>query len=245
MAERFFNQSMTLMEMDGALEDALSAPRRDIRIFADLPLTEEDFYLLVNKLAAVKNDMALINRYKISVITAWVFALRYGYCSKWNCRYMAEKHVDVPQYSRRQFLDICNNVFVDYGIAMYFSEIHNEEELYTMLVVHAGIPDRISENFCVILEELLQTGDIDKALWQVDWYMDGRLKEKAELSDRAFLGNLINTAVNIMRDCMTDEYGEEDLLRRYPLTSSRLIRLCVDWVDKRKAEYERIMRSAV
>lgn len=245
MAEGLFSRGMTLREMDGVLEDVLSTPRREIRIFADLPITEEDFYLLEDKLVAVKSNLALIERYKISIVTAWVFALRYGHCSRLDCRHIVERHTEVPQYSKRQFLDICNNVFADYGIAMYFSEIHNEEELYTMLVVHAGIPDRVSERFCILLEDLLRTGDIEKAMWRMNCYMDGGLRETANLSDNVFLKNLINTASDIMRDCLEDRYGTEDLLRRYPLTSSKLIHVCADWADKRKGAYECLMRSAV
>lgn len=236
MAEGLFSKDMTLMEMDSVLEKALSKNRREIRILADLPLSEGDYNLLVEKLTAVKGNMTLVQRYRISVVAAWVFALHYEYSSKVDCRYIIEERAGVPQYSFRQFIDICNSVFVDYGVAMYFSEIHNEQELYTMVVAHAGIPDQISEGFCMLLEELIQSRDIEKAMRRMDGYADGQLRNMADLSSRTFLENLVNTAASIMRDCRQEGCKEEDLCRRYPLTSSRLIHLCVSWVEKRNEE---------
>ena len=244
MAERLFNKNMTLNDMDNVLERALSMNRQDVRIIADLPVSEEDYNILITRLAPVKSNMALLQHYRISVVTAWVFALHYEQYKKADCRYIIEEW-KIPQYSYRQFLDICNSVFADFGILMYFAEIHNEEELYNMVITHAGIPDYISGHFCILLEDLVETGDMKKALGKMRGQIGGRLKYALDLTSYTFLEGLLDTAANIMWECKHDIYTEEDLRNRYPLVSSRLIHLCADWVEKQKEVYGCVMQPAV
>ena len=154
MAEGLFKRDMTLTEMNHVLERALSADWPGVRIIADLPVSKEDYYILKEGLAPVKSNLPLLQHYRVSMVTAWVFAQHYEDAKKVDCRYMVEKWARIPQYSSRQFVNICNSVFVDYGAGLYFSEIHTEQELDRMVAAHAGIPERTPGRFRIRMGDL-------------------------------------------------------------------------------------------
>lgn len=153
MAEGLFNRDMTLTEIDHVLERALSVGWPGIRIIADLPVSEEDYYILQEGLDPVKSNLELLQYYRISLVTAWVFALHYEKRKKMDCKYMMEKWARIPQYSARQFVNICNSVFVDYGAGLYLSEIRTEQELNRMVAAHAGIQERTPGRFRIYVED--------------------------------------------------------------------------------------------
>ena len=75
MKEGLFEKNMSLSEMDAVLEHFLTEESSTIRILVDIPLTEEEYIQLSDKLIGMKRNMANIQRYRISMLMAWAYAL--------------------------------------------------------------------------------------------------------------------------------------------------------------------------
>lgn len=232
----YLQESMSLMEMDATLDRMLEKSSKSARIITDLPLTMEDIQELLNKLAVIQHDMELVERYRISIVTAWAYALRYENLKKDDYRSIVEKLDQIPQYSIRRFFEICGAVFADYGLVMYYSEIQRKEELYTMITVHAGIPEYAAERFYPLLDQLRDKSDLSEGMNKMDQYLEGKLVHIAGVSSREILQNLLQTAVNLMGDCREGKYTEKELRRRYPLTSTRLIKGCLNWAKNKAGD---------
>lgn len=236
MADTLFQKGMSLTQMDAVLESLLKEHTFGIRILADLPVTAEDYILLLERLKLVNNDMEMVEHYRISVLTAWIFSLRYENCGRRDYASIVDDLAAIHQYSIRQFFAICNSVFNDFDLVTYFSEIRNFQELYSMIVVHAGIPEQMGEYFCGVVEQLMKEHDIKRAMQQITSYLDSGLRQVAGFVDQAFLEKLLQTAADIMLDCQTGDYTEEELHLRYPHTASEVIRLCIEWSRKKQPE---------
>ena len=228
MAGTLFQKDMSLTQMDQILEGMLLERDFGIRILADLPVTAEDYLLLLERLKAIKTDMGLVECYRLSMLTAWIFSLRYENVGRKDYAYIVDELAALKQYSIRHFFEICNSVFNDYDLVTYFSEIRSFKELYSMIVVHAGIPEQMGDYFCDVLEKLVRTHDIKKAMEQMTDYLDNGLERVAGFVDRAFLEKLLQTAAEIMQDCRNGEYTEEELQQKYPHTAGGVIRLCMN-----------------
>lgn len=236
MANTLFQEDMSLAQMEQTLESVLLKHDIGIRILADLPVTAEDYVRLLEALKVVQNDMEMVERYRLSVVTAWIFSLRYEHFGRKDYAHIVDELAALKQYSVRQFFAICNSVFNDFDLVTYFPEIRTFKELYSMVVVHAGIPEQMGEYFCQVIEKLMQDRDMSKAMESITEYLARGLEQVAGFVDRAFLEKLLQTASEIMKDCQTGEYTEEALQKRYPHTAGGIIRLCIEWSRKKQPE---------
>ena len=129
MKEGLFEKNMSLSEMDAVLEHFLTEESSTIRILVDIPLTEEEYIQLSDKLIGMKRNMANIQRYRISMLMAWAYALYYGRGeSKEYCEIMSGLD-EMPQYFTRQFFRLCSRTFEEFGLNTYFPEICSKQQL--------------------------------------------------------------------------------------------------------------------
>lgn len=223
-----FNDSMKLFEMDGILEQYVTDGENAVRIITDIPLTIEDYKLLVEQLDQASADMEMLSRYRLSMVVAWAFALRHETAGM-EYVHMLEKLKKLPQYSIRAYYEVCNSVFLDYNLISYFNEIKNAKDLYSVMLVHAGIPETMSEQFLRLVDELRKSKDIERALRLMSTYMGGQLAFLSTFVERKLLKELLMTATEIMDDCCEESMSMEGLLDKYPNSSSRLIREILEW----------------
>lgn len=224
---------MTLVDMDAVLEQFLTRNSSTVRILADIPLTQEEYSQLLSRLSRLKRDMATVQRYRLCVLMAWTYALHYGEESARQYHLIMEELDGLPQYFVRQFLKVCANTFEDFGLNTYYPEINSRQQLYGMMVAQAGIPDTMTPAFCELLEQLLEGKPLMDAMEEMKEVCNEQLGQVADAANTRFLENLLLSAKEIMRDCKSGMYTEEELLKKYRITSSRLIHSCWCWAQER------------
>lgn len=231
MEERLFEEGMTLSEMDAVVERYLTEKGSSVRILVDIPLTEDEYIQLSDKLLGTERNMTTIQRYRISMLLAWAYALYYGKEeSKEYCAIMSGFN-RLPQYSTRQFFTICSRTFEEFGLNTYFTEIHSKPQLYGMMVAQAGISELMAPHFCRLLDELLDGKPVAEAMEEMERTNNAQLEDVAVVSSYHFLENLLLTARELMRDCHSEKYTEAELRDKYSITSSRLIHTCLAWAQ--------------
>lgn len=233
MAEKLFEKNMTLAEMDAVLEQFLTENSFAVRILADIPLTEEEYRQLLGKLSVLERDMATMQRYRLCVLMAWTYALYYGEEDAQYYHVLMEEMDGIPQYFVRQFLKVCGSTFEDFGLNTYYSEINSKQQLYSMMVAQAGIPEMMAPMFCRILDELVEGKPVKEAMEAMKGARNEQLGYTADAANSRFLENLLLSAREIMRDCQSGDYTEEELQKKYRITSSRLIHTCWRWAQER------------
>lgn len=233
MAEKLFKKNMTLVEMDAVLEQFLAENSSAVRILADIPLSEEEYILLLDRLSRAGRDMATMQRYRLCVLMAWAYALHYGEESAVQYHMIMEELDDIPQYFVRQFLKVCGSTFEDFGLNTYYSEINSKQQLYSMMVAQAGIPDAMAPSFCELLEQLVEGKPLADAMEEMKRARNDQLGHAADASNSSFLEHLLLSAKEIMQDCQSGDYTEEELQKKYRITSSRLIHTCWCWAQER------------
>ena len=232
MKEGLFEKNMSLSEMDAVLEHFLTEESSTIRILVDIPLTEEEYIQLSDKLIGMKRNMANIQRYRISMLMAWAYALYYGKGeSKEYCEIMSGLD-EMPQYFTRQFFRLCSRTFEEFGLNTYFPEICSKQQLCGMMVAQAGISEKMAPHFCRLLEEMNAGKSISEAMEEMEATNNEHLEDVASSSSYYFLVNLLLSAKEVMRDCHSGHYTEPQIREKYSITSSRLIHTCWCWAQK-------------
>ncbi len=236
MAEKLFRKNMTLTEMDTVLEKYLTENSSKVRILTDIPLTIGECDLLWDAILGAHKDMAMLQRYRLCVLTVWAYSLHYGKSGIKYYRKILEELDVIPQYLQRQFLEICESTFEDYGLNTYCTNIRNKQELYSMMVAQAGISKTMAPAFCNILEKLVRGESITEAMEEIKSARNELLAFAAEAADYKFLENLLLSAKEIMRDCKSGDYTESEICGKYHITSSRLIHTCWRWAHRQGKE---------
>ncbi len=233
MGERLFEKGMTLSEMDAAVEHFLTEEGSAVRILVDIPLTEEEYIQLSDKLLSTNRNMATMQRYRISMLLAWAYALYYGKEeSREYCEIMSSLD-ELPQYSMRQFFRICSRTFEEFGLNTYFPEICSKQQLCGMMVAQAGVSEEMAPRFCRLLDKMLDGKPIREAMEEMEMTNNEQLENVANASSYHFLEKLLLSAREVMRDCHSGQYTEIQLRQKYSITSSRLIHTCWSWAQQR------------
>lgn len=233
MEGKLFEKNMSLSEMDAVLEHFLTQEGSAVRILVDIPLTEEEYLQLSEKLVSTKRNMASMQRYRISMLLTWAYALYYGKEeSREYCEIMSRLD-ELPQYFTRQFFQICSRTFEEFGLNTYFPEICSKQQLCGMMVAQAGVSEEMAPHFCKLLEEMIEGKSIAEAMDEMGNTNNEHLEDVANSSSYYFLENLLLSAKDMMRDCQSGNFTESEIREKYSITSSRLIHICWCWAQKR------------
>lgn len=235
MEGKLFEKNMSLSEMDAVLEHFLTKESSAVRILVDIPLTEEEYLQLSQKLISTKRNMENMQRYRISMLLAWAYSLYYGKAESREYCEMMSRLDELPQYFTRQFFQICSRTFEEFGLNTYFPEICSKQQLCGMMVAQAGISEEMAPHFCKLLEELIEGKSIAEAMNEMETTNNEHLEDVASSSSYYFLENLLLSAKDVMRDCQSGDFTEPQIREKYNITSSRLIHLCWCWVQERNA----------
>lgn len=235
MEGKLFEKNMSLSEMDAVLEHFLTKESSAVRILVDIPLTEEEYLQLSQKLISTKRNMENMQRYRISMLLAWAYSLYYGKAESREYCEMMSRLDELPQYFTRQFFQICSRTFEEFGLNTYFPEICSKQQLCGMMVAQAGISEEMAPHFCRLLEELIKGKSIREAMDEMESTNNEHLEGVASSSSYYFLENLLLSAKDVMRDCQSGDFTEPQIREKYNITSSRLIHICWCWVQERNA----------
>lgn len=157
------DQNQSLKEINEIISNELMKPT--IRIIGDIPMTEDDFEILVTKLRlALKADFRLNARlFSESLILCLVYCAQIyfsnnDYWSHVESRFMPFPLDHRPQI-RKQFSAICTL----YGLPAFEHERQLGHAIITPIICHAGIPKAQLDDFFRLFDEAVQ--DVEQSGW--------------------------------------------------------------------------------
>ena len=155
---KIFENAISLAEIERLLEEKIivEEPKRNkkesrrVTILGSLGLTYEDYRYLLLKLKGVKkygNILGVMERYRLSLLTAMVFAIRNGE-EDGSYQMLKEEFLNLPQHQIRQSLLICQEAFEEYAIHSFGMDMNHFEGVYQALAIHAGVSEGVMYSVC-------------------------------------------------------------------------------------------------
>lgn len=134
---RMWNQGTDLFTMQQNIKSIIHRSMRiNIRMVDVLELTYEDFELICNKIRCIKGAEE-IERYGVSIITAWVVSYKYGKQDMVN-DILVEIFHNLPQHQTKYVMESIATIFFDYQIDSFGYRIMRLEDLREIVARHAG-----------------------------------------------------------------------------------------------------------
>ena len=134
---RMWNQGTDLFTMQQNIKSIIRKSMRiNVRMVDVIELTYEDFELICNKIRCIKGAEE-IERYGVSIITAWVVSYKYGKEDMVNDILVGIFH-NLPQHQTKYVMESITTIFFDYQIDSFGYQIMRLEDLREIVARHAG-----------------------------------------------------------------------------------------------------------
>lgn len=150
------NELITLAEFEKQLDHVLIREKNNIRTISDIVLSNDEYKYLKQKVKELKKSKMGImayEQYKLSLIIYMVHTLRKEETFKIHNKRSMKIMKDLKQHQVRYFINLCNNVFDEYGIDTFRRDIKSLDDLFVILYLHAGRLNHDDETY--ILDEQL------------------------------------------------------------------------------------------
>lgn len=138
---KIFDAASSLLEIEDLLEERLeSKETKENLVSGKLDLNYEDYRYLLFKLKGLarhKNEIEILERYRLSIITAMIFTIRNEKPEE-SYEYLKELFLSLPQHQLRQYLNICKEAFDEYALHSFEMNFYNFDAFYQVLTIHAG-----------------------------------------------------------------------------------------------------------
>lgn len=134
----FVSSNMKLNDIQVYLEEAI----QHVNAIGEIPLTEEDYRYLEGKIKLLfqfsANSSMMID-YKLCVVVYWVFAMVYGEKED-NFEHFTKIFDKLPQYLYKNYLNLCLDVFREYGFYTKNEKLVNPiEKVKHLILMQAGL----------------------------------------------------------------------------------------------------------
>ncbi len=134
---RMWNEGTGLFTMQQNIASIIQKSMRiNVRMVDIIDFTYEDFELLCNKIRCIKGAEE-IERYGLSIITAWVVSYKYGKQDMVN-NILEEIFRNLPQHQTKYVMESITTIFYDYQIDSFGYRIMCLNDLREIVVRHAG-----------------------------------------------------------------------------------------------------------
>ena len=134
---RMWNQGTDLFTMQQNIKSIIHKSMRiNVRMVDVIELTYEDFELIYNKIRCIKGAEE-IERYGVSIITAWVASYKYGKQDMVN-DILEGIFRNLPQHQTKYVMESITTIFFDYQIDSFGYQIMRLEDLREIVARHAG-----------------------------------------------------------------------------------------------------------
>lgn len=210
----------------------------DVRVISDLTLSETDFKSLGAKLKSAfsfTDRKDGIEEIMICYFVYWVYALHFwdedtgihdeltDYCAK------------LPQHQIRHHFQMLLDTVADYNVDDFGYESSDMEETCMKIIArHAGIPDDEKYQVFELVDDYRnQNVSVDTMVEDIYSHMPYKSQYIFSLLDVKSRQDIIWEIRTIMAEISGGVCTREELLDKYPRTSSRLIDYCLYWNDNR------------
>jgi hypothetical protein len=227
-------QRFDLPQMKAYFEEQIP----NVRVLSDLTLSETDFRSLGAKL---KSAFSFTDRkdgiedIMVCYLVYWVYALIYWKEDMGIHDVLTDYCAGLPQYQLRHHFEMLLDTFEDYGIERFGYRQGSTEELCSMLIArHAGIPnDEKCHVFEIIDDYRNQNVSVDTMVNDIYANLPYKSRYIFSLLDNDSRQEMIWEIRMIMAEVASRTYTREELLAKYPRTSSSLIDYCIYWQEGR------------
>lgn len=234
------NTSLSLSEMEEVIEEKLLDSTQNIRIIGDLGLSQDDFKCLLLKLKGFNkynNNFSAFITHRLGVVTTCIYSLRYENSTS-NAEIINELIINMGQYQVRSFFKICTNTLEEYGLSTYGTEVSSLQGLLELFTVHAGIETKFYNEFFESMNNSLGLKEIRELGDKIINGFSKELRNKYKYLPNIVLKDMITSYRSAFVDCKIKGFTEKNLLEKYSLVSSEIIKECVKWCKNYEAEYE-------
>lgn len=228
---------LTLLEIEHLLERELTDEGKGLRIVSDLNLTYEEYCFLSLKtkgLQRYENDLVMLEKYRFAILVSWVFSLQYGNLEKVNYSNMCRKISNLQQHIMRKTINIIAETFDENGINTYGKDTSTMEGLFSLIGIHAGIPEKLHDNLFGLLDESLNYQDMTDFEGKLKLDLEPRMKTIFEYMDKDTLGKILHQTRDIFIDCRVNNMTLEELKEKYSSASKLILENCVRWCEEMK-----------
>lgn len=236
--------ALSLKEMEQLLAKELQNDKKDIRIIGDMELSCEDYKCLALKLKGMQQygcHLDVLDDYKLCLIVTWAFALRYERESKIAYQNMKEMILGQPQYLVRKFLEICESAFMEYGIITFGISAKTLDGLCSLIAIHAGIPKQMLPALFAILSDSLRYSEMHILEQTLRNNMSDHMREVYRYVGEEYQKKMFQVTREMFIDCKLNQLPREELLLKYPYTSSQIMDACIQWTLAEEQEEHQVM----
>ncbi|MDO5520677.1 MAG: hypothetical protein Q4G58_09315 [bacterium] len=223
----------TLYQIEQTLEERFKTDEKMLRTIGDLDLTYEDYKYLVLKLKGISKYITKIEvfeQYKLSIITAMVFSVRYEKSTKSIYQQIRKTLNKLQQHQLRFVIRVTTNVFYELGLSTYGVEMNTINDILEVIAIHANLSKEEQNIIFRMLDNYYEEGE--------DVLLEEELYEKMNAEIHKAYPHLTHNTINLsicylLKDlyasCSSNRYTLNQLLMQYNQLSKKLIEDCYDW----------------
>lgn len=229
----------TLYEIEQTLEERFRMEEKMLRTIGDLDLSYEDYKYLVLKLKGISKYMTRIEvfeQYKLSIITALVFSIRYEKKQPSTFMEIQEMLMKMQQHQLRFFIRISSNVFLELGLSTYGVEMNTIDDVLEVITIHANLSKEEGETIFHMLDQYFESGE--DVLLEEELYE--KMNEEIHKELPSSLHNTFNLSICYMLKelyviCCSKRYTLSQIFARFNQLSRQLIEQCYEWTREMRA----------
>ena len=223
----------TLYQIEQTLEERFRAEEKTVRTIGDLNLTYEDYKYLILKLKGISKYISRVEvfeQYKLSIITAIVFSIRYEHDTAVIYQKMTDSLARLQQHQLRFFIRIATDAFYELGLSTYGIRMNTIDDVLEVATLHANLSKEEQITIFQMIEAYYEDGE--------DILIEEDLYERMNaVVHKAFPVSIHKTGslsfCYLLKDlyeaCSFKHNTLNQLFVRYNQLSKELIEACWNW----------------
>lgn len=236
----------TLFEIEQTLENELRVEDTGLRTIGDMKFTYEDYMYLTLKLKGLTKYLTkveVLDKYKLSIVTAMVFSLRYDEVGDETLiDQMRGVMKRLQQHQVRYCIQSLSTTFYELGIHTYGITMDNMNDLFEVIMLHAGLSPSMYNHLFQLMDNYYNQSDI--CLFNESKLEDDLVRSIQQLYapfqvTRAH--QFVSTLTDMFQACRIKHYSLERLLSDFPNVSKNLIQACYMWCVKYDHSVNRLL----
>lgn len=243
---KILDADFTLYDIEQTLEEKFSTENKTLRTIGDLDLSYEDYKYLVFRLKGLTKYITrteVFEQYKLSIVTAFVFAITYEEDTKKVYKEIGRLLKQFQQHQVRYYIRICMNVFFGLGLSTFGNGVTSIDDVFEVAVLHANLPKETAETIFMTLDEYFSQGET--YLMEEELYdrLDQIIYKKYPFLTRN-KGYLVYSVMlkEMYSSCFISHYSLKQLLTEYNQVSMNLVESCYMWFMQHSNHNNRLVK---
>ena len=236
----------SLLDIEHRLEEIFKANEKTLRTIGDLDITYEDYKYLILKLKGLTKYITrieVLEQYKLSIVTALVFAVRYEHDLEGVYHSMLDLIGHFQQHHVRYIMRICLNVFYELGLSTYGIHCCSLDDVFEVISIHANLSRETQDTVFQILDDYFNMGEaylLEEEL--VEKLNEVIRNESPYLKDNVETLTMTYLLKDLYAACYVKHNSLKQLLSEYNQLSIQLVEACYMWYIKYSRNSNRLIK---